>query len=103
MVVQDAFLVQQGNIYVTLVMTKPWLAQYRLTCQQMARLLALQHRDELLALQLPIVGGHVSSLQSRWPDVQDGHIEIASDLLVVLQSIPIQVIGALCDPDPSDT
>lgn len=59
----------------------------------MARQLVLQYRDELLDLQ--VAQRSLPDKRPRWGDGQDEDDDIASDLLMVLQSIPIQVIGEL--------
>lgn len=83
-VVKDAYLVQQGNIYPT---------------QQMARCLGLQYKEELSRLleeeerQSGIYSaqnGNGSARSDAWMEEKD---QVASDLLCILQKIPIQVIG----------
>ena len=71
-VVKDAFLVQQANIYVT---------------QQMCRLIIIQHRDALLSLD------PLTRLQYGATTTFAEKDKVASDLLVILRSIPIQVIA----------
>ncbi|ORY28647.1 fungal-specific transcription factor domain-domain-containing protein [Naematelia encephala] len=101
-VVKDAYLVQQGNIYVT---------------QQMVRYMALQYRDELLLLQ-----SEELAKQTRVEDTpglnrpprrqsptrraewnrhlfsEEEKDQVSSDLLAVLQRIPIQVIAVNSSP-----
>lgn len=84
-VVKDAYLVQQGNIYPT---------------QQMARCLALQYKEELHKLQeqeelASMASGGLQrngriERSDTWMEEKD---QVASDLLGILQKIPIQVIG----------
>jgi hypothetical protein len=75
--------------------------------QQMTRYVLLQYRDDLLALQQEELAhqthmeGNIarsSSVSRRLGDMRgmssDGEKEqVASDLLVILQKIPIQVMG----------
>lgn len=75
--------------------------------QQMARQMLLQYRDELLALQANELALESSSLSdpsmmssgsrrmAEWTKalIPDDKDQIASDLLTVLQKIPISVIG----------
>ena len=104
-IVRDAFLVQQGNIYVTQARLS-FLLRQQTDEQQMARQMLLQYRDELLGLQANELAlesntgdsGMISSgrRMAEWTKalIPDDKDQIASDLLTVLQKIPISVIGA---------
>lgn len=71
----------------------------------MARQMILQYRDELLALQaneLALQSGSMSEgsggrRMAEWTKalIPDDKDQIASDLLMILQKIPVQVIGTL--------
>ena len=70
--------------------------------QQMARQMILQYRDELLALQANELALHSSSSENgggrrmaEWTKalIPDDKDQIASDLLCILQKIPVSVIG----------
>lgn len=67
----------------------------------MGRQLILQYRDELLSLQaeqlVPPSRSSTSRLSQRLSGnmLLDHNEDIASDLLAILQSIPIQIIGLL--------
>ena len=112
-IVRDAFLVQQGNIYVTQVC--PFDSAYDYADgKQMARQMLLQYRDELLALQaneLALESSGDSGMMSsgrrmaEWTKtlIPDDKDQIASDLLTVLQKIPISVIGTSCHVQGSIT
>lgn len=75
----NAFLVMQANLYVT---------------QQLVRFVIEQYRDELVAMirQQPEPGIDTSDLTSGWSSTDDREA-VASDLLRVLHSIPIQAIA----------
>lgn len=75
----NAFLVMQANLYVT---------------QQLVRFVIEQYRDELVAMirQQAGPGVDTSELTRGWSSADDREA-VASDLLKVLHSIPIQAIA----------
>ncbi|KAF8312542.1 hypothetical protein DL93DRAFT_2114966, partial [Clavulina sp. PMI_390] len=75
----NAFLVMQANLYVT---------------QQLVRFVIEQYRDELVAMirQQAAPGVDTSELTRGWTS-HDDREAVASDLLKVLHSIPIQAIA----------
>lgn len=75
----NAFLVMQANIYVT---------------QQLVRFVIEQYRDELVAMIQHQAGPDfdISDLTRGWSTADDREA-VASDLLRVLHSIPIQAIA----------
>ena len=108
--VKDAYLVQQANIYVTQVGQRlAYLAPRIDVNQQMVRYMVLQYRDELVTIQRKELANQSRNgeIWSRPPHRQSskrGHEwrslfsdeekdEVASDLLMILSKIPIQVIG----------
>jgi hypothetical protein len=100
----DGFLVQQGNLYVTQV-SAPILRVSEGLLQQLVRLIALQYRDELWAQQdlesgarLGQTPGRTRRLSTRRDGEQtvaayDEKDQVAVDLLRIVRSIPLQVIG----------
>lgn len=100
----DGFLVQQGNLYVTQV-SAPILRVSEGLLQQLVRLIALQYRDELWAQQDLESGAHLGQAPGRSRRLstrQDGEQTVAAyaekdqvavDLLRIVRSIPLQVIG----------
>ncbi|KZV78599.1 hypothetical protein EXIGLDRAFT_633680, partial [Exidia glandulosa HHB12029] len=69
------FLVMQGNLYVT---------------QQLVRFVIEQYRDELMTSMRHSLGGDIKELENNSAEDREA---VASDLLNVLHSIPIQSIA----------
>jgi hypothetical protein len=104
----NAFLVMQANLYVTQVRSfwpdftltslKPILMGISLVMlllsQQLVRFVIEQYRDELVAMIRTQTdpGVDTSDLTRGWTSTDDREA-VASDLLMILHSIPIQAIA----------